>query len=432
MRADGQPFDTERLTPTGFARARSTEPLTRRSSSFDVLLAQIPCGLPARPLIPSWRPSAPHDLYILGLRGLWRQGAGAGPWTPALPQRRCRRRLRDRDAGSRRRPMAAGALARSRGGRRSRLATLTGERQRRSSTAGFSTYLRATAPQTRISTPSQGTATVFIPGAPRPREGPLLQCQLVPGTALPMPLASRRSTSPRRPRIARAGRRGDQCSSSLASSARKVRRRAQPAARHSSAGARRPPACSLRATSPCAASHARSWVMSAPSATELGDPFRAYADAMPSNCVFLDTYDLRSGVRRASPSGRSPRPATRPRRRPPRLGDLAYLSIGRARSSTTAWFSRRPHQQRPRRAPHHVAETQGALIGVWGASGQKLATATDQPALGSVYKKLGAVPRDPGGAALPRQLSEQTGESPPGVQRVPGASSCDGLFVAKR
>lgn len=180
---------------------------------------------------------------------------------------------------------------------------------------------------------------------------------------------------------------------------------------------------------PVKGTHAHSWVMSF---ADERQAFRAYAEAMPNNCVFLvDTYDTLEGVRRAVEVGRWLREQGH-EMVGVRLdsGDLAYLSIEARRILDEAGF--------PRAAvvasndlDEHVIESlkdQGATIGVWGV-GTKLATAYDQPALGGVYK-LAAI-RDPGGAwRYTVKLSEQAIKvSNPGIQQVRRFRQ-DGQYVA--
>lgn len=137
---------------------------------------------------------------------------------------------------------------------------------------------------------------------------------------------------------------------------------------------------------PVRGTHAHSWVMSFEDETE---SFRAYARALPNNCVFLvDTYDSLDGVRRAIEVGRELRS------RGYRLGgvrldsgDLAYLSIEARKILDDAGF-RDTAIFASNDLDEHIIESlkiQGARIAVWGV-GTKLATAYDQPALGGVYK----------------------------------------------
>jgi nicotinate phosphoribosyltransferase len=180
---------------------------------------------------------------------------------------------------------------------------------------------------------------------------------------------------------------------------------------------------------PVRGTHAHSWVMS------FGDElesFRAYADAMPNNCVFLvDTYDTLEGVRHAVTVGRELR-ARGHELMGVRLdsGDLAYLSIEARKILDEGGFPKAAIIASNDLDENLITslKAQGATIGVWGV-GTKLSTAYDQPALGGVYK-LGAV-RDPGGAWQYRvKLSEQAIKiSTPGVQQVRRYQR-DGLFVA--
>jgi nicotinate phosphoribosyltransferase len=180
---------------------------------------------------------------------------------------------------------------------------------------------------------------------------------------------------------------------------------------------------------PVRGTHAHSWVMSFGDELEA---FRAYADAMPNNCVFLvDTYDTLEGVRHAVTVGQELR-ARGHTLAGIRLdsGDLAYLSLEARKILDAAGFSDAVIVASNDLDEHLIASLkhQGATIGVWGV-GTKLSTAYDQPALGGVYK-LGAV-RDPGGAWQYRvKLSEQALKiSTPGVQQVRRFLH-DGLFVA--
>jgi nicotinate phosphoribosyltransferase len=169
---------------------------------------------------------------------------------------------------------------------------------------------------------------------------------------------------------------------------------------------------------PVKGTHAHSWIMSfedEPSA------FRAYAEAMPNNCVFLvDTYDTLAGVRHAIQEG------IRLRERGFELagirldsGDLAFLSIEARRMLDEAGFSAARIV-----ASNDLDETlianlkqQGARIDVWGV-GTKLVTAYDQPALGGVYK-LGAIKDSKGNWQYRVKLSEQSIKvSNPGVLQV--------------
>ncbi len=169
---------------------------------------------------------------------------------------------------------------------------------------------------------------------------------------------------------------------------------------------------------PVKGTHGHSWVMSFDD--ELA-AFRAYAEAMPNNCVFLvDTYDTLEGVARAIEVGRWLR------LRGHALagirldsGDLAYLSIEARRMLDEAGFTEAAIIASNDLDEHIIAslKQQGARIALWGV-GTKLVTAYDQPALGGVYK-LAAV-RDPGGPWTYKiKLSEQAIKvSNPGILQV--------------
>ncbi len=179
---------------------------------------------------------------------------------------------------------------------------------------------------------------------------------------------------------------------------------------------------------PVKGTHAHSWVMSFGDEREA---FRAYAEAMPNNCVFLvDTYDTLEGVRRAVESG------LWLRERGHRLagvrldsGDLAWLSIEARKILDEGGFPDAAIVASNDLDEGIIAslKQQGAAISVWGV-GTKLVTAYDQPALGGVYK-LAAV-RDPGGPWQHRvKVSEQAIKtSTPGVHQVRRFAR-DGLFV---
>ena len=169
---------------------------------------------------------------------------------------------------------------------------------------------------------------------------------------------------------------------------------------------------------PVRGTHAHSWVMSFD--TEL-DAFRAYAEALPNNAVFLvDTYDTLKGVEHAVEMGRWLRD------RGHKLGgirldsgDLAYLSIEARRMLDDAGFPEAQIVASNDLDEHTITsmKQQNAAINVWGV-GTRLVTAFDQPALGGVYK-LSAI-REPGGKWRHKiKLSEQIEKvSTPGLQQV--------------
>lgn len=175
--------------------------------------------------------------------------------------------------------------------------------------------------------------------------------------------------------------------------------------------------------------HAHSWVMIFDSEIEA---FKAYAEAMPNNCILLvDTYDTLQGVRNAVEIGEWLR------ERGSELagirldsGDLAYLSIEARKILDEAGFPDAAIVASNELDEHVITslKDQGARINVWGV-GTKLITAWDQPALGAVYK-LAAVRRS-GGEWEPRvKLSEHSAKV-----NIPGFSQVrrflrDGEFIA--
>lgn len=169
---------------------------------------------------------------------------------------------------------------------------------------------------------------------------------------------------------------------------------------------------------PVRGTHAHSWVMSFDSEAE---SFRAYAEAMPNNCVFLvDTYDTLEGVRQAIEAGRWLRTQGH-EMAGIRLdsGDLAYLSIEARKLLDEAGFPKAVIVASNDLDEHIIAslKQQGAKIGLWGV-GTKLVTAYDQPALGGVYK-LGAIRTAGGEWEYKVKLSEQAAKvTNPGVQQV--------------
>jgi nicotinate phosphoribosyltransferase len=169
---------------------------------------------------------------------------------------------------------------------------------------------------------------------------------------------------------------------------------------------------------PVRGTHAHSWVMSfddEPAA------FRAYAEAMPNNCVFLvDTYDTLAGVTRAIEVGRWLRTQGH-EMVGIRLdsGDLAYLSVQARKLLDAGGFPKAVIVASNDLDEHIIAslKQQGAKIGLWGV-GTKLVTAFDQPALGGVYK-LAAVRAGQSEWDYKVKLSEQAIKvSTPGIQQV--------------
>lgn len=169
---------------------------------------------------------------------------------------------------------------------------------------------------------------------------------------------------------------------------------------------------------PVAGTHAHSWVMAFD--TEL-DSFRAYADAVPNNSVFLvDTYDTISGVQHAIEAGRLLQEQGR-QMSGIRLdsGDLGTLSKAARKLLDEAGFIDTKIVASSDLDEYAVTELneRGAPIAVLGI-GTKLVTAHDDPALGGVYK-LGAI-RDETGRWQPKlKTSDDAAKaSCPGVLQV--------------
>ncbi len=182
---------------------------------------------------------------------------------------------------------------------------------------------------------------------------------------------------------------------------------------------------------PVRGTHAHSWVMA------FGDElesFKAYAEAMPNNCVFLvDTYDTLQGVHHAAQVGNWLKSQGH-NMVGIRLdsGDLAYLSIEARKILDAAGHTHAAILASNDLDEHLIASLhqQGAKVSSWGV-GTKLATAYDTPALGGVYK-LSALRN---AAADPWQykikLSEQSAKtSIPGVLQVRRFAGTDGAFIA--
>lgn len=308
------------------------------------------------------------------------------------------------------------------------LATLTGNDDRPLFEAGFLDHLRAMRFSCDIDAMPEGTA-VFAQEPLVRVKGPLIQCQLVE-TALLNVVNFQTLIATKSARV---------CAAAQGDSVLEFGLRRAQGIDGSLSASRAAYVGGCSATSnvlagrlfgiPVKGTHAHSWVMS------FGDElesFRAYASAMPNNCVFLvDTFDTLEGVRNAVIVGKELR-AQGHELAGIRLdsGDLAYLSIEARKILDEGGFPKAAIVASNDLDERLITslKTQGATIGVWGV-GTKLATAYDQPALGGVYK-LAAV-RDPGGPWQYRiKLSEQAAKiSTPGIQQVRRYTR-DGLFVA--
>ncbi|HEY8750040.1 MAG TPA: nicotinate phosphoribosyltransferase [Tepidisphaeraceae bacterium] len=180
---------------------------------------------------------------------------------------------------------------------------------------------------------------------------------------------------------------------------------------------------------PVRGTHAHSWVMAFGDELEA---FKAYAQAMPNNCVFLvDTYDTLQGVRHAAAMGKWLH-AQGHEMVGIRLdsGDLAYLSIEARKILDAAGLTKAAILASNDLDENLIASLhqQGAKVGVWGV-GTKLVTAYDSPALGGVYK-LSALRSETGQWEQKIKLSEQTAKtSIPCIQQVRRFRDADGLFA---
>ncbi|CAN5577516.1 nicotinate phosphoribosyltransferase [soil metagenome] len=169
---------------------------------------------------------------------------------------------------------------------------------------------------------------------------------------------------------------------------------------------------------PVKGTHAHSWVMSYDDELE---SFKAYAEAMPNNSIFLvDTYDTLDGVKNAIEAGKWLKSKGH-KFQGIRLdsGDFAYLSIEARKMLNEAGFSETLIFASNDLDEHIIQSLndQGAQVDVW-AVGTKLVTAYDQPSLGGVYK-LTAVRRPGEKWQYKVKLSEQAVKiSNPGIQQI--------------
>ncbi|MBS9525238.1 nicotinate phosphoribosyltransferase [Litoribacter alkaliphilus] len=157
---------------------------------------------------------------------------------------------------------------------------------------------------------------------------------------------------------------------------------------------------------PVSGTHAHSWIMSFDSEIEA---FKAYAEALPDNCVFLvDTYDTIKGVEHAIEVGKALREKGK-EMLGVRIdsGDLAYYS-NRARQMLDEAGFENAKIVASNDLDEHIMfslKVQESSINVWGV-GTKLVTAYDQPALGAVYK-LSAIKKE--GKWIPKvKVSQQS------------------------
>lgn len=178
---------------------------------------------------------------------------------------------------------------------------------------------------------------------------------------------------------------------------------------------------------PVRGTHAHSWVMVMEDELE---SFKAYAEALPNNCIFLvDTYDTLEGVRRAVEVGKELREAGH-NLLGIRLdsGDLVALSKAAREILDEGGFPDAvivASNDLDEQSMSKIKQD-GGTITTWGV-GTRLATAYDQPALGGVYK-LAAVENDQGLLDPRIKLSEQEIKtSNPGRQQVRRFYDQDGV-----
>ncbi len=170
---------------------------------------------------------------------------------------------------------------------------------------------------------------------------------------------------------------------------------------------------------PVRGTHGHSWIMSFESELEA---FKAYAAAMPDNCILLvDTFDTIKGIEKAIETGVSLRENGK------KLigiridsGDLAYFSAKAREMLDKAGFEN-TRILASNDLDEHIIKSlktdQEAAIDMWGV-GTKLVTAYDQPTLGAVYK-LSAMANDADEWNYKIKLSEQAIKvNNPGFQQI--------------
>jgi nicotinate phosphoribosyltransferase len=169
---------------------------------------------------------------------------------------------------------------------------------------------------------------------------------------------------------------------------------------------------------PVRGTHAHSWIMAFPDEME---SFRAYAHALPNNCIFLvDTYNSLEGVKKAVEMGKwlHQQGHTMIGIRLD-SGDLSYLSNEARKILDENGFTDAVIVGSNDLDEHIITsiKDQGSAINVWGV-GTRLATAYDEPALGGVYK-LTALRSNGGPWEYKIKLSEQAVKiSAPGRQQI--------------
>jgi len=180
---------------------------------------------------------------------------------------------------------------------------------------------------------------------------------------------------------------------------------------------------------PVKGTHAHSWVMGF---EEELDAFETYAKAMPHNCILLvDTYDTIEGIRNAIEVGLALK--TRGYEMiGVRLdsGDLKNLSIAARRLLDEAGLTQALIVASNDLDEYKISALKraGAPIDVWGV-GTRLVTASDQAALGGVYK-LAAIQDENGQWQYKIKQSEDAIKiSNPGLLQVVRAIDQDGFPI---
>ena len=182
---------------------------------------------------------------------------------------------------------------------------------------------------------------------------------------------------------------------------------------------------------PVVGTHAHSWVMSFDEELE---SFRAFARAMPNNCVFLvDTYGSENGIRNAIAVGKE-------------LQEQGYRMVGvRLDSGDLAYFSKLARKlldeagftEAAVMASNELDEyvitslkLQGAQLSAWGV-GTKLITAHNDPALSGVYKLTAIRHPESNDWQYRLKLSEQKIKmTVPGILQVYRCLDGEGLMIA--
>ena len=181
---------------------------------------------------------------------------------------------------------------------------------------------------------------------------------------------------------------------------------------------------------PVSGTQAHSWIMFFENEREA---FKAYAEAMPNNCIFLvDTYDSIDGIRHAIETG------SELRRQGHEMigvrldsGDGVALSNKARRMLDKAGFANAKIVGSGNLDEYMITDLKqrGAKIDVWGV-GTKLSTGQPDGALGVIYK-LGAIRRPSGEWQYRIKLSEESAkESVPGSLQVRRFHQPDGRFIA--